>query len=270
MGKDLKTPNEPLDLSTTEKEFYEKEFTHYNSSVSRGELESLPCPFCTNGVSDETMQTIIEETDMETKERLKLPLDSSLDFSNGEDDETEDRNDKTSEVWWEELERAVNAHNIPYYEDMYDIEELISCNGSYHRQHGVIQSDVDKINDHISWIEKTRSFTEPKVGDIIRYTDKYGNHYPTAHLDKINEKGCYICEQPFFPFIGKTESGISCVTSGGAWQYIPTEQLKYLVSEYKYFKDWGHRGCCGDGAISFKATVNVWTYVDSEPVLKRS
>lgn len=89
-------------------EYYDKEFGYYNSKVSRGELESLPSPFCTDKVSDDVMQSIIMMTDLSTKQRLRLPNDQWLDF----------RKDKVSEVWWEELESAVRYYNIPYYEDL--------------------------------------------------------------------------------------------------------------------------------------------------------
>lgn len=71
-------------------EYYDKEFGFYNSKISRGELESLPCPFCTDHVSDDVMQSIIMMTDLSTKQRLKLPDDKKLNF----------KKDKVSEVWW--------------------------------------------------------------------------------------------------------------------------------------------------------------------------
>lgn len=89
-------------------EYYDKEFGYYNSKVSRGDLESLPCPFCTGKVSDDVMQSIIMMTDLSTKQRLRLPNDQWLDF----------RKDKVSEVWWQELESAVRYYKIPYYEDL--------------------------------------------------------------------------------------------------------------------------------------------------------
>ena len=85
-------------------EYYDKEFGYYNSKISRGELESLPCPFCT----DDVMQSIIMMTDLTTKQRLRLPDNQWLNF----------KKDKVAEVWWEELEAAVRYYKIPYYEDL--------------------------------------------------------------------------------------------------------------------------------------------------------
>ena len=108
-------------------EYYDKEFGYYNSKISRGELESLPCPFCTDNVSDDVMQSIIMMTDLTTKQKtayeivdcdwssdvcssdlLRLPDNQWLNF----------KKDKVAEVWWEELEAAVRYYKIPYYEDL--------------------------------------------------------------------------------------------------------------------------------------------------------
>lgn len=95
-------------------EYYDKEFGYYNSKISRGELESLTCPFCTDNVSDDVMQSIIMMTDLTTKQRLRLPDNKWLNL----------KKDKVSEVWWEELENAVRYYNIPYHEDLQEDETV--------------------------------------------------------------------------------------------------------------------------------------------------
>ena len=95
-------------------EYYDKEFGYYNSKISRGELESLPCPFCTDNMSDDVMQSIIMMTDLTTKQRLRLPDNKWLNL----------KKDKVSEVWWEELENAVRYYNIPYHEDLQEDETV--------------------------------------------------------------------------------------------------------------------------------------------------
>ncbi|CDN31890.1 hypothetical protein BN938_1810 [Mucinivorans hirudinis] len=93
-------------------EYYDKEFTCTESSITRGELESLPCPFCTDGVSDETMQNIINLTDNATKQIVR---ERNLEGIN--------INDETYyEIWWAELESAVIHFKIPYYEDLPETE----------------------------------------------------------------------------------------------------------------------------------------------------
>lgn len=89
-------------------EFYDRNFTYSDTILSRADLESLPCPFCTENITDEQMEIIAFETDSATRERLRLSGNEHIDFDN----------DKHSEVWWEELEAAANRQNIPYYEDL--------------------------------------------------------------------------------------------------------------------------------------------------------
>lgn len=89
-------------------EYYDKEFGYYTSKITRGDLESLPCPFCTDNVSDDVMQSIIMMTHLSTKQRLGLSDGQRLNL----------KKEKNSEVWWEELESAVRYYKIPYYEDL--------------------------------------------------------------------------------------------------------------------------------------------------------
>lgn len=88
-------------------EFYTKNFVCGRSEITRGELESLPCPFCTKEVSDETMQKLADITEQEVNQRLGGREVSEDTFWG---------------IWWEELEDTCNYLNIPYYEDM-NIEE---------------------------------------------------------------------------------------------------------------------------------------------------
>lgn len=90
-----------------EQAFYDKIFTHGKSELSRGELESLPVPFDTYHVSDEEMERIVRETELETRDRLSLDTDEPIDFNN----------DRHSGIWWEEMEKTVVRHGVPYYED---------------------------------------------------------------------------------------------------------------------------------------------------------
>lgn len=150
----------------------------------------------------------------------------------------------------------------------YTENSLISLNGSYHYEHGIRQSDVDMANRYVRLIESTRSNRQPRNGDMIRLTTKHGDYYHYAHLEKLCNGGFSVCEQPYFPFIfpNPTKNGISCSTSGGAWLSIPPKALKYVGKEEKYFKDWGWRGARGNGAVCFKAMVNVWEYTEPNPV----
>lgn len=90
-----------------EQAFYDKVFVYGKSELSRGELESLPVPFDTYHVSDEEMEQIVRETELETRDRLCLDTDEPIDPDN----------DRHSGIWREEMEKAVARHGVPYRED---------------------------------------------------------------------------------------------------------------------------------------------------------
>lgn len=54
------------------------------------------------------MENIVMDTELDTRDRLRLNEGEPIDFEN----------DRHSEVWWEEMEAAVCRHNVPYYEDI--------------------------------------------------------------------------------------------------------------------------------------------------------
>lgn len=87
--------------------FYDTEFKYGDSSITRGELESLPVPFDTKDVSDETMQAIVKSVDEETRLALGLNDGEHIDLDN----------DRHSERWWQELEDCLCYFGVPYYED---------------------------------------------------------------------------------------------------------------------------------------------------------
>ena len=100
-------PEQEPELPPKDDAFYDKVFTCGQSELSRRDLESLPAPFDTCHVTDEQMEQIVFETEMETRDRLRLGEKESIDFEN----------DRHSEIWWEEMENAVVRHGVPYYED---------------------------------------------------------------------------------------------------------------------------------------------------------
>lgn len=139
------------------------------------------------------------------------------------------------------------------------------CNARYYM--GITDKDLAMANDYVELIESTRSETEPRIGDVVQYTNAYGDYYVAAHIDKVYENNeVYICEQPYVPFIGKNKNnnGICCSTSGGAWCNLPKDKLTYIGKKEKRFCDWGSCGPCADGAVEFKAEVSVWEYTSSE------
>lgn len=146
----------------------------------------------------------------------------------------------------------------------YTIDELTKINQVFCGSHGPLtDSDLDMANSYVRLIESTRS-KEPKAGDIIRYTDKYGTYYSKAHIEKVEDDIVNICAEPYISFIHEENDGISCATSGGLWSNLPVEKLKYQGAGPKVFQDWGHCGACAHGTIQFEADVSIWEYDEHE------
>ena len=72
----------------------------------RDYLESMPCPFCTDGVTDGELEAISASLEIEMKDILQWEKDGSI------------SHDKAAEYETEILERLCNLHDIPYYEDL--------------------------------------------------------------------------------------------------------------------------------------------------------
>ena len=151
----------------------------------------------------------------------------------------------------------------------YTLQTLAEINGRFNSEHLMMESDVEMANRYVELIERTRSTTVPKAGDILQLTDKYGMYYERAHIehDRIGYGG-NICEHAYVPFISEREDGqgITCSTSGGAWQDVPFSEMKYVGKAKKRFCDWGNCGGCKDGAVEFVAEVSVWEYIDPNPM----
>lgn len=143
---------------------------------------------------------------------------------------------------------------------MVTINELKVFNESYDMQYGLNKVDEVKIQTIIPLIENSRG-TEPKVGDIVQFTNLHGEYYAFAHIDSVCMDQLYICEKPYVPFIeiNTHTNKIKASTSGGAWYFIP-KNICYVGSAKKLFKTWGHNGPCANGAVHFNAEVSVWEY----------
>ncbi len=89
--------------------FYDKKFICGDTVLTRRDLIDLPASFYVDEVTDEQMETIVDETEAGTHVRLRLRDNKHIDFEN----------DRQREIWWEEVEAAVVNQNIPYYEDRF-------------------------------------------------------------------------------------------------------------------------------------------------------
>jgi len=147
----------------------------------------------------------------------------------------------------------------------YTLETLREINNRFCGSHRLSEYDVNLANKYVELIESTRSDKEPRIGDMIQYTNDYGDYYMAAHIEKVTDSEVHICEQPYVPFIYANDKndGIWSSTSGGAWCDLPIAKLTYVGKKEKKFCDWGNCGACADGAVEFKAEVSVWEYVSS-------
>lgn len=144
----------------------------------------------------------------------------------------------------------------------YTLESLIERNPAYHSHNRVTEGDVEMVNNLIRAIEESRNDESPVSGDVLRYTNEYGDYRPYAHIQNIGEGEVNICEMGTEPFVSIRNSTGEVFTqqSGGPWRKIK-EPLTFLKKELKAFKEFGHCGMTRDGALNFLATVNVWEYV---------
>lgn len=149
---------------------------------------------------------------------------------------------------------------------MYTVEMLKEMNRSYDREHGVTDGDVAWVNEYVRFIEATRSDTQPKVGDRVRHTTKYGDYYPHAQIvHNGNRYGGNVCEAgSSYIWINDEGNDIATSTSGGPFIDIDTSKMKYVGKELNTFWFFGHCGATANGGVYFQAEVNVWEYIDEE------
>lgn len=153
------------------------------------------------------------------------------------------------------------------------METLVSLNSlpdNYHHimKHGISQKDVDDLNMTIALIESSRRKETPIKGDIIECSAPGDGkiRYPQGHLEQsIETEFASICTRGYAPFVYVSEDWMdfSFVTSGGYWlRERELEMYEYIIGEYpKVFCKWGSCGPCHNGAIYFRANVNVWRLI---------
>ena len=96
------------------------------SEISRELFEGLPCPICTDGVTDKQMQELADDVEAEVRERYPEVADKMFELWKKEDEKTDEEMDfltskcyRAEELWWELIEQyAVGNIGMKYYEDM--------------------------------------------------------------------------------------------------------------------------------------------------------
>lgn len=141
----------------------------------------------------------------------------------------------------------------------YTIETLTEINRRFTNTHlKIYQSDVDMVNKFIELIENTRSAATPQPGDIVEYTNIYGEYFPHAHIETNNDGYIHLCERASTYISKSDDEKIICSSSGGTWNHIEVEKFEYIGMTERSFWSFGHCGACRDGGIDFYAPVNVW------------
>jgi hypothetical protein len=148
---------------------------------------------------------------------------------------------------------------------IYNKQQLISINSSYHSEHVVTDADVEKANKLSASIEESRSDFMPVEGDRVIYTDAYGKTYEWALFagkSMYGDDSYSLCENAYTPFVYIAKDGsIRTNASGGAWPRISHEDLKnfkFVKKDRATFCDFGHCGWTANGAFNFQAVINVW------------
>lgn len=146
---------------------------------------------------------------------------------------------------------------------MYTMESLAKINQRFLSAHyELTESDARKANNCIELLEKSRTPERPMPGDIVQYTDEYGNYYDSAFIEKVEDNKAYIAEHAnaYLDLNEESATGVSVfVSAGGAFHHIPLKQMIYTDEQReRRFWHFGHCGACADGGIDFYATVNVW------------
>lgn len=96
------------------------------SGISRELLEGLPCPICTDGVTDEQMQELADSVEAEVRDRYPEIADKMFELWKKEEEMSNEELDflscecfRADELWWELIEQyAIEEMGMDYYEDM--------------------------------------------------------------------------------------------------------------------------------------------------------
>lgn len=139
----------------------------------------------------------------------------------------------------------------------YTIETIEKLNERFIRTNGKLNElDLSKANRIICLLEKERKDNFPKIGDIVKFTDEYGNYYKNAIVREIDNDKVYISENASIYVYD--DKKLSFSISGGAVHNTNIKNLIHYGKDEREFWTFGHCGACKDGGIYFNAKVNVW------------
>lgn len=84
---------------------YEKEFTCGNTTITRNDYESMPCPMNTSHLTDADMQRLAEAIESEMQNWQNSLKGECID------------QERYENVWWSEMEKIGLDFGMTYYED---------------------------------------------------------------------------------------------------------------------------------------------------------
>lgn len=140
------------------------------------------------------------------------------------------------------------------------LEQLSKWNPVFESSHGECDNyDLHKVNGYIELIEESRNPYHPVIGDIVQYTNKYGEYFSHAIVEWTEDGSVGLCERGN-PSIHKSSDmlGFGLSISGGSFPTVELSDMKLVGTTETSFWDFGHSGACADGGLYFYATVNVW------------
>jgi hypothetical protein len=147
---------------------------------------------------------------------------------------------------------------------MYSLESLKPLNAVFDSEHRLKPRDVEMVNHYVELIKATRG-ERPCPGDIIEYTDEYGDYDENAHIRAFdNETGRFsirIC--PHVPIVYRDgdKQEVGFYHTGGGLVTAVDAAPTYIGKREKMFAVFGHCILPARSTIYFKATVNVWEHI---------
>ena len=95
------------------------------SEITRELLEGLPCPICTDGITDKQMQELADSVEAEVRDRYPEVVDKMFELWKKEELTDEEMDfldfecDQAEALWWDMVEKvAVGEIGMKYYEDI--------------------------------------------------------------------------------------------------------------------------------------------------------
>lgn len=119
-----------------------------------------------------------------------------------------------------------------------------------------------KVNKIIDAIENSRSTERIQVGDVVQYTNEYGEYFPHAMITNIYDN-TEICENGNM-YTNIHEGEFCHSTSGGSFSHHEMKGFTYIGKTTRTFWTFGHNGACANGGVYFTATVNLWECNDNK------